>query len=499
MPTAAEVQTILARADHGQFVLRSADWAKSEVFDAEEPLESIQTKLENLYGIAPNSGLRVGRAGYRYTIVFGGLLAGRPIAQIQWLPDDPRNSLVSDNADVTTDVRTATLRDVVPGRPPAVNNAQTLTVDATTGRFTVVVNGETAFNLETQTITVTGSGLVTIHATLPGHGGDVTFDPTAPVSVLEKALQEAYDTFGVSVGQAGSVYTVVFGGLLAGQDIAPIAVVSGSATVATLADGGTTRWFDVNASADDLLAGLAPILDPNNSDASLPHTRNVAITKIGNVFTLFFQGALAGKAAPAISLVNQTNGSLSLARRVNGIDYYGVETLNIDLGSGDDVFNVQGTTALTNLRLHEGNERIYVSSEANADQGTILDAMESGAVGYLTKDKALIDDVVDAVRRAHAGEIMLPTALIGRLITSLATRRREQVERQDLIERLTAREREILHLIAEGADNKTIADRLVVSPHTVRTHVQNLLAKLGAHSKLEALTIAARRGLVELK
>jgi DNA-binding NarL/FixJ family response regulator len=136
---------------------------------------------------------------------------------------------------------------------------------------------------------------------------------------------------------------------------------------------------------------------------------------------------------------------------------------------------------------------------ANADQATILDAMESGAVGYLTKDKALIDDVVDAVRRAHAGEIMLPTALIGRLITSLATRRREQVERQDLIERLTAREREILHLIAEGADNKTIADRLVVSPHTVRTHVQNLLAKLGAHSKLEALTIAARRGLVDLK
>src|SRR5205085_9601880 len=51
MPTAAEVQTILARADHGQFVLRSADWAKREVFDVEEPLESIQTKLEKLYDI----------------------------------------------------------------------------------------------------------------------------------------------------------------------------------------------------------------------------------------------------------------------------------------------------------------------------------------------------------------------------------------------------------------------------------------------------------------
>jgi NarL family two-component system response regulator LiaR len=136
---------------------------------------------------------------------------------------------------------------------------------------------------------------------------------------------------------------------------------------------------------------------------------------------------------------------------------------------------------------------------ANDDQATVLDAIESGAVGYLTKDKALVDDIADAVRRAHAGEIMLPPQLIGRLINSLAQRRREQVERHNMSERLTAREKEILSLISEGADNKTIADRLVVSPHTVRTHVQNLLAKLGAHSKLEALTIAARGGLVDFK
>jgi NarL family two-component system response regulator LiaR len=135
---------------------------------------------------------------------------------------------------------------------------------------------------------------------------------------------------------------------------------------------------------------------------------------------------------------------------------------------------------------------------ANDDQATVLEAIESGAVGYLTKDRALVDDVVETVRRAHQGEIMLPPALIGRLVASLAARRREQIERRALAETLTPREREILLLIAEGADNKTIADRLVVSPHTVRTHVQNVLAKLGAHSKLEALTIAARRGLVSL-
>jgi NarL family two-component system response regulator LiaR len=143
-------------------------------------------------------------------------------------------------------------------------------------------------------------------------------------------------------------------------------------------------------------------------------------------------------------------------------------------------------------------ETRVVMLTANDDQSTILEAIESGAVGYLTKDRALVDDVVDTVRRAQQGEIMLPPALIGRLVASLAARLREQIERRAMADTLTPREREILLLIAEGADNKTIADRLVVSPHTVRTHVQNVLAKLGAHSKLEALTIAARRGLVSL-
>jgi NarL family two-component system response regulator LiaR len=163
--------------------------------------------------------------------------------------------------------------------------------------------------------------------------------------------------------------------------------------------------------------------------------------------------------------------------------------IEMDQMSGIDATR-QISQALPNTRV--------VMLTANDDQATILDAIESGAVGYLTKDRALVDDVVTTVRRAHQGEIMLPPALIGRLVTSLAARRREQIERQALAEALTPREREILELIAEGADNKTIADRLVVSPHTVRTHVQNVLAKLGAHSKLEALTIAARRGLVTL-
>src|SRR4029078_12603987 len=62
---------------------------------------------------------------------------------------------------------------------------------------------------------------------------------------------------------------------------------------------------------------------------------------------------------------------------------------------------------------------------ANDDQTTVLDASEAGAVGSRTKDKALVEDIPNAVERAHAGEIMLPTQMIGRLINSLAQRRRE--------------------------------------------------------------------------
>lgn len=61
---------------------------------------------------------------------------------------------------------------------------------------------------------------------------------------------------------------------------------------------------------------------------------------------------------------------------------------------------------------------------------------------------------------------------------------------------LTKREREILHLVAEGLTNQAIAERLVLSVHTVRTHVQAILAKLGAHSKLEAVAVATRRRLL---
>ena len=141
-------------------------------------------------------------------------------------------------------------------------------------------------------------------------------------------------------------------------------------SISTVTDGGTLKTFSPNASADDVLAGLQLLVDPNNTDSTLPRTRNVTVTKIGNVYTLYFQGALSGSAAPVIGVVA---GRATVATRMDGINYYNVETLNIDLGRGDDVFNVQGTTARTNLNLHEGDDRVYVSSGAAQTTATHTD------------------------------------------------------------------------------------------------------------------------------
>ncbi len=123
------------------------------------------------------------------------------------------------------------------------------------------------------------------------------------------------------------------------------------------------------------------------------------------------------------------------------------------------------------------------------DEGAFRDALEAGCAGYVTKDRPL-DELVAAVRAAAAGDMAVSPALLGRVLPQLRGADGRSITR------LTPREQEVLQLVADGLANKAIALELGLRLHTVRNHVQNILTKLGAHSKLEAVATATRAGML---
>ena len=129
------------------------------------------------------------------------------------------------------------------------------------------------------------------------------------------------------------------------------------------------------------------------------------------------------------------------------------------------------------------------------DDETVLESIQAGADGYLTKDRA-VEDVVGTVRAARAGETLLPRSVIIGIAQRVAAAR-ERVPDRPPIESLTPRELEVLHALADGLPSPEICERLFISKNTLRTHVQNIMNKLGAHSKLEAVTVALRYRIIE--
>lgn len=122
---------------------------------------------------------------------------------------------------------------------------------------------------------------------------------------------------------------------------------------------------------------------------------------------------------------------------------------------------------------------------------TLADVARSGAAGHLTKERGF-SDVVAAVRAASAGEVLFSSSELQRLLLS------ERSGPPTATEPLTPRELEVLYLLATGASTAAAASALGISTATLRAHVQAVLRKLGAHSRLEAVAEAARLGLVTL-
>ncbi len=154
--------------------------------------------------------------------------------------------------------------------------------------------------------------------------------------------------------------------------------------------------------------------------------------------------------------------------------------------------NGDGLEATASIKAGRPQTRVVMLT-SDEEEESLRRALDLGASGYLTKREASAE-VVRAVRAAAAGEMLVPPLMLARLLRQMSGP--PAVPRADL--HLTPRELEVLGALAQGMNGMQIARRLSMSPNTVRTHVQNILGKLGVHSKLEAVTKAVREGWVKV-
>jgi DNA-binding NarL/FixJ family response regulator len=141
----------------------------------------------------------------------------------------------------------------------------------------------------------------------------------------------------------------------------------------------------------------------------------------------------------------------------------------------------------TRLRNHL-NEAAIVVIATSPDESLQLRAVDAGCSAVVTTGGSITELVV-AIRAAANGDSMFP----GKVLRLFLRRSRERTAHSEL----TERELEILSLLGEGESTRSITDRLTLSPHTVRNHIKNLMAKLSAHSRLEAVMKAQTMGLIE--
>lgn len=145
---------------------------------------------------------------------------------------------------------------------------------------------------------------------------------------------------------------------------------------------------------------------------------------------------------------------------------------------------LDGVLAMDEIRRIDASARIIVLTTFDTDSD-ISRAIGAGARGYLLKD-AQRDELLECIRKVHAGETCIPPGLVAKLAAGMSS------------ETLTGRELAVLKLLAHGKSNKEIGAALYITETTVKSHLRSVFAKLNVLNRTEAISVACRRGLVQL-
>jgi two-component system NarL family response regulator len=145
---------------------------------------------------------------------------------------------------------------------------------------------------------------------------------------------------------------------------------------------------------------------------------------------------------------------------------------------------LDGVSAIIKIRQGEPSARVVVLTTYDTDHD-VSRAIGAGARGYLLKD-AQRGELLECIRKVHAGEICISPALVAKLAQGFSS------------ESLTARESEVLSMLARGKSNKEIGMNLYISETTVKSHLRRIFTKLNVLSRTEAITVATQRGLIQI-
>ena len=160
-----------------------------------------------------------------------------------------------------------------------------------------------------------------------------------------------------------------------------------------------------------------------------------------------------------------------------------VVLMDYELPDGD------GVTATRILKGAHPEVKVLMLT-SYSDEQVLVSAVEAGCSGYLTKHDGS-HALANGVRLAASGEAVVTPSLLSKILPRLS-----RTDHSTGPTELTAREHEVLELLADGLATTVIAERLYLSVNTVRNHAQNILTKLGVHSRLEAVSVAVRAGLI---
>lgn len=188
-----------------------------------------------------------------------------------------------------------------------------------------------------------------------------------------------------------------------------------------------------------------------------------------------------------VALINTVPDMQVIAEGINGqeaIDLYNQHTPDVTL-IDLRMPVVGGVEAITAIRNNFPDARLIVLTTYDGDED-IYRSLQAGARGYLLKD-VFFEELETAIRAVHAGSRHIPAAIAMRLAERMAS------------SDLTSREMEVLELIVRGQSNKEIGASLTISEATVKSHINNILSKLGVTDRTQAVTTALQRGLVHLR